>query len=115
MTKIGKLVPAKPKFIFNSKTKTRQMIGNSSGFPDYIVFRWIHASIKDPTNPSGIELFDYDDCGYVIHGVECKTNGKLDKIEKAKCEWLLKNKIFSKILIAHKGKKRGEILYKEYK
>ena len=47
-------------------------------------------------------------------GVECKINGKLDKEEKEKCKWLLKNNIFSKILIASKGEKRGSIEYKEF-
>jgi len=30
----------------------------------------------------------------------------LDKTERAKCDWLLKNNIFSRILIAQKGTKR---------
>ena len=46
-----------------------------------------------------------------VIGVESKMDGKLDKIEKQKCRWLLKNNIFSKILIAQKGEKRGEIIY----
>ena len=29
-------------------------------------------------------------------------------------KWLLENQIFSKILIASKGKKRGEIVYKDF-
>ena len=51
---------------------------------------------------------------YIIYGVECKSNGKLDKEEKEKCKWLLSNNIFSKILIASKGKKRGSIDYKQF-
>ncbi len=52
---------------------------------------------------------------YHVIGVEAKSNGYLDQIETEKCEWLLENNIFSKILIASKGKKRGEIIYKEVK
>jgi len=37
-----------------------------------------------------------------IIGVEAKTNGYLDKEEREKCEWLLKENIFTKILIASK-------------
>ncbi len=51
---------------------------------------------------------------YLNVGVECKSNGYLDKTEKEKCAWYLKNKVFSKILMASKGTKRGEIVYKEY-
>ncbi|MCK5625044.1 hypothetical protein KAI04_04330 [Candidatus Pacearchaeota archaeon] len=52
---------------------------------------------------------------YEVIGVEVKSNGYLDKTERAKCKWLLANNIFSKILIAKKGKKRGEIIYDEFK
>jgi len=52
--------------------------------------------------------------GYEIIGVEVKSNGYLDKEEKEKCRWLLENNVFSKILIASKGNKRGEIIYKEF-
>jgi len=51
---------------------------------------------------------------YEIIGVECKSNGYLTPEEREKCKWLLENKIFSKILIARKGKKRGEIIYEDF-
>ena len=55
---------------------------------------------------------------FIIKGepiaVEVKSNGYLKPEEKEKCEWLLENNIFSKILIVKKGKKRGEIIYEEY-
>lgn len=89
----GKLVPSKPKF--NPFTKSLMM--NSAGFPDFIVF------FEAPMQRN-----------YLIIGVECKTNGKLDKIEKDKCQWLLEHKIFSKILIASPGEKKGEIKYEEF-
>lgn len=100
----GKLVPAKPKFVFNPQIKRRIMIGNSSGFPDFIAFR--NMIVKDNFNSTGFP---------VIIGVESKMTGILDKQEKEKCKWLLDNNIFNKILIASKGEKRGQIVYKEFK
>ena len=67
-----------------------------TGFPDFIAFR-----------NSGKK--------YEVIGVEAKGNGWLDKQEKEKCKFLLDKKIFSKILVAKKGKKRGQIEYKEFK
>jgi hypothetical protein len=87
----GKIVPSKPKYVYNPKTKQRQMIRKATGFPDFVAYRWITG--------------DY----YSVIGIECKTAGKLDKIEKEKCVWLLKNKIFSKILIATKTKIKNRI------
>ena len=52
---------------------------------------------------------------FSIYGVEVKSNGYLNKEEKEKCDWYLENKIFLNIMIAKKGKKRGEIIYSEYK
>ncbi len=83
----GKLIPAKSNR-FNMRT---------TGFPDFIFF-----SPADSVRPK-------------INGIECKSNGYLDKEERAKCDWLLKNNIFSRILIARKGEKRGQIIYKEFK
>ncbi len=94
-----KLIPAKHKF----RGKGIPMaIG--TGFPDFIAFR-------DFAIPM---CAGYEDCKEVI-GVEAKSNGYLSKEEKEKCKWLLDNNIFSKILIAKKGKKRGEIIYEEFK
>jgi len=50
---------------------------------------------------------------YSVIGVEVKMNGILSKIEKEKCAWYLKNKIFSQILIA-KSKKNGRKIEVEY-
>ena len=68
-----------------------------TGFPDFIAFK--------KTNKKN----------YDVIGVEVKMNGILSKIEKEKCRWYLKNEIFSKILIAKKGEKRGEIEYIDFK
>jgi len=82
---------------------------NQNGFPDFICFKNAKLSCSVcQTNYSEASI-------HFICGVECKTNGRLDKIEKEKCKWLLDNKIFSKILIAKQGKKRGEIEYNEFK
>ena len=87
----GKLIKAKRKF--NPFSKVIMM---SSGFPDLICF-------KRTGNL------------YEIIGVEAKANGWLDKEEKEKCKWLLENEVFSRVLIAKKGKKRGEIEYADFK
>lgn len=73
----GKIVPAKRKFNPFSKVMT---IG--TGFPDFISI----SRVRD-------EL-------YSVVGVEVKMNGILSKIEKEKCVWYLKNKVFSEIWIA---------------
>lgn len=83
----NKLIPAKSRFGLRT-----------CGFPDFIVYRVILPTEK-----------------YEIKGVECKSRKYLDKIEKKKVMWLLKNNIFSKIEVFYKGKKRGEIVYEEVK
>jgi len=87
-----KLVPAKRKY---NPFKKVMVIG--TGFPDFIAFK------KNEEN------------NYEIIGVEVKSNGYLSQIEKSMCMWLLENKIFSKILIAKKGKSRGEIEYIDFR
>ena len=96
---IGKLIKAKS-FMGRSRT---------NGFPDFIAF-------KIAKIPKGYAKRGTEDLEFIheVIGVEVKSNGYLDKTEKAKCVWYLKNNIFSKILIASKGKKRGEIEYKEF-
>ena len=87
----GKLVKAKRKY---NPFKKVLVIG--TGFPDFVAFK--------------LEKKKYD-----VIGIEVKANGWLDQIEKEKIRFLLKKKIFSKILIARKGKKRGEIEYIDFK
>ena len=94
-----KMIPAKPKFVFNPVMKRRIMMGNSSGFPDFIAFR---------------RGDDFRNDRRGIIGVESKMDGRLDKLEKLKCTWLLENNVFREILIAQKGEKRGEIVYKKF-
>ena len=97
-----KLIIAKRKYNPYSKVMT---IG--TGFPDFISIKYIHDGV------------------YSVIGVEVKTNGILSKVEKEKCAWYLKNKIFSEIWIAKQyapkegvpsseGKKRGEIVYDDF-
>ncbi|MHA1876700.1 MAG: hypothetical protein ACTSUC_09690 [Promethearchaeota archaeon] len=75
--KDNKVIPAKSRF--NMRT---------TGFPDFILF-----SPSNSVRPK-------------IMGVECKSNGYLNKVEKEKCKWLLENNIFSKIIIASKDKSK---------
>ena len=62
----------------------------STGFPDFICWR-----------------ISRDD--YQVIGVECKTNGYLDRTEKAKCKWFVDQGIFHKILVAKKIKVKNRI------
>lgn len=84
------LVKAKRKFNPFSK-----VLGIGTGFPDFIGFR--------------LKGKKYD-----VIGIESKGNGWLDKQEKEKIRFLLYKKIFSKVIIAKKGKKRGEIEYIDF-
>ena len=72
------------------------MLVVGTGFPDFI-------STKHVTGEM-----------YSVIGVEVKMNGILSKIEKEKCAWYLKNKVFSQIWIARKGEKRGLIVYDDF-
>jgi hypothetical protein len=81
--RVGKLIPAKQGYY--RKTST--------GFPDFIAYK----------------ISRYEKNSYQILGIECKTNGYLDKTEREKCEWLLKNKIFNEIVIAKKIKEKNRI------
>jgi len=116
LTQTGKLIPAKHKF---RGPGIPMAIG--TGFPDFIAFtkpetEWIYMSDDLEIDYDELDLSQTRTNGLSsIIGVEVKSNGYLDKTEKEKCKWLLDNNIFSKILIASKGTKRGEIIYTEYK
>lgn len=95
---LKKMEPAKSQF----NPYFKRIIGEGSGFPDFITFRY------------GNSCDCGHECGH-IEGVECKLGKYLDAEEKEKCAWLLENKIFSRLLIAYPGKKRGEIIYEDFK
>lgn len=112
------IVPAKAKW--NNFTKSMMM--GSGGFPDFIAFTYNQVRI-DADLPS-FEILETKDSILiktglneslekglypVIIGVECKINGQLDKQEREKCNWLLDNNIFSRILIASKTKEGRKI------
>lgn len=88
---VGELIPAKRKY--NPFTKFASF-GN--GFPDFITYKLVESG------------------SYEVVGVEVKSRGYLDKEERIKCAWLINNKIFNGILIAKKGKQRGEIVYENF-
>lgn len=96
---MGKLIPAKAKIRMGKQGPI--LMNQFTGFPDFIILFG--------TTSTGAN----DDMLYKAYGIECKSDGYLDKEEKLKCRWLLENNIFSKILIARKGKERGKIEYKE--
>jgi len=89
---------------------TKRLMMGSGGFPDFICFGLELEVVHKHLNGALIE----NKTLYELVGVEAKSNGYLDKIEKEKCKWLLKNKIFSKILVASKDKKGKGIIYKEF-
>jgi len=113
---IGGLIPSK-----GNRFRARTL-----GFPDFICWKTkqviYHIKKEGTTNKKTIEQFkrqleNVQSKSQIILlpniklqqipeiiGVEAKSNGYLDRIEKAKCEWLLENKVFSKILIAKKTK-----------
>jgi len=104
MVRKGKIIPAKAKW--NNFTKTMMM--GKGGFPDFIAFKhkpcWY------------CKKFDCRDSEKEIIGVECKINGRLDKKERAKCQWLIENNIFSSIRVVRKTKVKNRIVieYKEF-
>ncbi len=83
------IVPAKRKY--NPFLKALSI---GTGFPDFIVFK-------------------LEGKKYEVVGIEVKRQGYLDKEERKKCRWYLKNKIFSKILIA-KGIKECRAIKVKY-
>lgn len=85
-----KMIPSKRKY-----NPFMKALSIGTGFPDFLIFR-------------------LSECNYEVIGVEVKGNGYLDQEEKKKCEFYLKNKIFSKILIARKSKDRGKIDYSDF-
>ena len=89
----GHLIPAKSQY----NPFFKRIIGEGSGFPDFIAFK---LSQKENL--------------YELIAIECKFGKYLSEEEKQKCDWLLSNKKFQKILVAFPGEKRGEIIYKEY-
>jgi len=86
----GRLTPCKPKF----NPYTKRLMMNTGGFPDFIAIK-----------KNSKEMYE-------VIGVECKSNGYLTKIEKEKAKWLVESCTFGKMIIAKKGKKRGEVVYK---
>ena len=86
----GKIVPAKRKY-----NPFLRALSIGTGFPDFIAIKQIQEG------------------SYNIIGVEVKINGTLSKIEKEKCRFYLKRKLFSEIWIA-KAIKEGRKLNIEY-
>jgi len=87
----NKIVPAKRKY-----NPFLKVLSIGTGFPDFVCFKRI------------------SERNYEVIGLEVKGNGYLDQVEKGMCFWLIENKIFSRILIAKKGEKRGEIEYIDF-
>ncbi len=84
----GELVIAKSNR-FNSRT---------TGFPDFMAYKYT----------SDLCLY------YKVIGVESKMGGKLSKVEKEKCRWLLDNNVFGEILVASKSSVKRCVAYKTF-
>ena len=82
---------------------------SSTGFPDFICYKRV-----EDINKLWIMLNADNLLFYEIIFVEVKTDGYLDKEEKAKAKWYLDNKYCSKFLIAKKTKVKNKIVV-EYK
>ena len=106
INKIGEIIPAKHKY---RGPGIPMAIG--TGFPDFIAFE---RCSKHEFKHFAIVTVNPKPNSYFIIGVEVKSNGYLSKEEKEKCKWYLENNVFSKILIASRGEKRGSIVYKEF-
>lgn len=132
--KTGKVVPAKRKY---NPFKKIMVLG--TGFPDFIAFKTNKGEETELSIMKGFcenckkESFGHNiakgfiSCNFCgesivstplnqtkIIGVEVKSKGYLDEVERDMCRWLIENRIFSEILIAKKGKKRGEIEYIDF-
>ena len=88
-----KVAPAKRKY--NPFTKALSI---GTGFPDFLCFK------------KNGDFFD-------VIGVEVKSNGSLDQVEKGQCVWYLEKRIFPRILIARKKKEgvRVVVHYEDFK
>lgn len=87
-----KVIQAKRKY-----NPFKKMLVVGTGFPDFICIKHVRDDL------------------YRVVGVEAKINGTLSKDEKDKCRVLLDQNVFSEILIASKGEKRGSINYIEFR
>ena len=89
----GEIFHAKNKFLGFGKPV---MLG--AGFPDFMAWK-----------------LDEKTGFYNVIGVEVKSNGWINQIEKQKCKWLLDNKIFGEMWIAERAKSGNRISlhYKE--
>ena len=106
MVRKGRLISAKRKF-----NPFMKALSIGVGFPDFIAYRRTDESIVVGKIRTDIK----ESMEFEVIGVEAKSNGYLDKEEKEKCNWLIDNHIFSRILIAKKSKERGKIDYAEFR
>lgn len=102
--RIGIFKQAKTKWMFNVALKRMMPAGLQTGFPDFFCTRM--------SDNSGIHSYFQNQFVEVKGGDE--THKYLDKNEKEKCVWILED-LRIPIVIANKGKKRGEIVYEDFK
>ena len=106
----GKLITAKGQF----NPFFRRIVGEGSGFPDFVCFQY------------GPHAFNGGGYEWKVQLVESKMTGKLDKIEKEKCKWIIENlniPIFiasqdypdENINLPPSKRKKKQIKYEEFK
>ena len=100
---ISRIIPAKAKWAGPGRP---MMMG--AGFPDFIAFTWRDSNATWPIQ--NLDGSYYLSGINAIIGVEVKMEGILSREEKEKCEWLLENKTFNKILVASKTKVKNKII-----
>ena len=105
----GKFIYGKLDKVKNKWLGPGRPVMMGAGFPDFIAFT------RRACGLCFVRMGHESTENFNVIGVESKMSGELDRPEKLKCQWLLKNGIFNKILIAQKGEKRGEIIYEDFK
>jgi hypothetical protein len=102
----GRLVTAKGQF----NPFFHRIVGEGSGFPDFIAFMKIGNENGEELYLDGISGMQCVRATWFVQLVECKMNGILDKLEKEKIKWIKEN-LNIEVMLAKKGVKKGEIIY----
>ena len=113
LNKFGKEMAVRQKILLGECIAAKQgrFRMTSTGFPDFIIYRLVLHKM-----PEHFKLMN-NYPKFEVRFIECKSNGKLSKIEKEKARWYLENNYCSKFLIASRTKIKGRIVikYEEFK
>jgi len=81
---------------------TKMIMVSQSGFPDFIVLKEAKLTYEDETP---IEFMETPNVLFNVAFVECKLNGYINKVEKEKVNWLIKNLHVPFYVASKEGKK----------